>query len=277
MTIDLPICLEDVQKILEVIIVNEHLKNPKLTFEDGSKMGDGFLAVNTAVTITDETDGRRLDLFIKSAPKHLKLRQISETKFAYQNEFKFYKVVYPAIDGFYRNKIGESLDFAPKFYAGSTEDMKELIVLENLKKAGFELNGVRKTFSKEQLVLILEKYGQFHGSAFALKDQNEATFNDISTNIPDVLHLMFTSMGLSDIVRFRCKFIEDYLQSPEDAIILEKIRVFAENLDGILLKIQEHKSEFKTILHGDCWCNNMMFRQNKVGTIKRNIFLIKLN
>ncbi|KAK9712059.1 Ecdysteroid kinase-like family [Popillia japonica] len=210
MTIDLPICLEDVQKILEVIIVNEHLKNPKLTFEDGSKMGDGFLAVNTAVTITDETD-----------------------------------------------------DFAPKFYAGSTEDMKELIVLENLKKAGFELNGVRKTFSKEQLVLILEKYGQFHGSAFALKDQNEATFNDISTNIPDVLHLMFTSMGLSDIVRFRCKFIEDYLQSPEDAIILEKIRVFAENLDGILLKIQEHKSEFKTILHGDCWCNNMMFRQNK--------------
>ncbi|GJQ82620.1 hypothetical protein Trydic_g19642, partial [Trypoxylus dichotomus] len=218
MTIDLPLCTEEVSCTLEKIFDIEKLKNPKVTFDVGSKLGEGFLAINAAVDVTG--DNRNLHLFVKAAPKHLKLREISETKVAYTNELRFYQQIYPKVEEFYHEKTKKSLQFAPKFYAGSTEHMKEILVLENLKRTDFELNGIRNTFDEEQILTVMEKYGKFHGIGFALKDQKKDIFDNITCNIKDFLYLLFQSMGLSYIVKYRCKFMEKYLQAPEDVEIL---------------------------------------------------------
>ncbi|GJQ73416.1 hypothetical protein Trydic_g15884, partial [Trypoxylus dichotomus] len=261
MTIDLPLCTEEVSCTLEKIFDIEKLKNPKVTFDVGSKLGEGFLAINAAVDVTG--DNRNLHLFVKAAPKHLKLREVSETEVAYTNELRFYQQIYPKVEEFYHEKTKKSLQFAPKFYAGSTEHMKEILVLENLKRTDFELNGIRNTFDEEQILTIMEKYGKFHGIGFALKDQKKDIFDNITCNIKDFLYLLFQSMGLSYIVKYRSKFMEKYLQAPEDVEILEKIRFLGENLDNILEKLRDFKGDFRTILHGDCWSNNIMFRKNE--------------
>ncbi|KRT78400.1 phosphotransferase, partial [Oryctes borbonicus] len=261
MTIDLPLCTEEVDETLQKIFKNEKLKDPKVTFDAGSKLGEGFLAINAAVDVSD--DNRKLHLFVKAAPKHLKLREISATEVAYTNELKFYEQIYPKIEQFYYEKTKESLEFAPKFYSGTNEHMKEILVMENLKRNGFQLNGVRNIFNEEQLIRIMEKYGEFHGTSFALKDQKEEIVDDLTNDIKHFVYMLFKSMGLSYIVKYRCNFLEKYLQAVEDAKVLEKVRFLKENLDKILENIKDFKGDYRTILHGDCWSNNIMLRKNK--------------
>lgn len=265
MTIDLPLNSEDVDAILKVVIANEKLVNPRVTFKTGSKIGDGFLGVDTAVEITD--GDRRLELFVKTAPKQEKFRETMHIRVAYCNEYKFYHEIYPRLDGLYAEKVGESLGIVPKYYAGSIEDGKELLVLENLKIKAFDLNGVKKIFDDEQISALLDTYGKFHATSLAFKDQNAETFSEITKDIPDFFWLIFQSMGMRDVFSKSCSFISKHLHPVDDKILLEKISRFLEDFDNILARIKEFNSPYSVVVHGDCNNNNIMFRKkDKVGS-----------
>ncbi|KAK9712058.1 Ecdysteroid kinase-like family [Popillia japonica] len=241
MTVDLPLCPEDVNQVLQEIIAREKFQNPTVVFSQGSKIGQGCLGVDTAVEITE--GNRKLELFVKTAPKHEKFRELKLELFvktapkhekfrelmhirpAYCNEFRFYNTIYTEMDKFHQEKTGRPMNIAAKYYGGSDEEMKEIIVMENVKVEGFSTKNLKEPLDKDQ--------GNFE------------LFN-LRSNYNQLEKFLGSSTGGKKI--------------------LEKFKYLADNGLQIILGVKECDSSYVAVTHGDCNGNNLMFR-NKDGDL----------
>lgn len=257
---------EHVSEILNTIIGKENLTNPKITFKTDSNIGEGFLGEKSTVEIT--ANNKKLDLFIKTAPKHERSRISLQIKTAYSNEYIFYEEIYPRLNAFHVEKLGKSLEIVPKYYAGSLEERKEVLVLENLKVRGFDLNGAKNIFNEEQITAIIQIYSKLHGISLAFKDQSSAVFDEITKDISELYSVLFRTARLHLVFNRSCSIIKKRLDPVEDKIMLEKIDEFLSNLDDILEEIKEFSGPYRVITHGDCNNNNVMFRRNEQVCLK---------
>ncbi|KRT78404.1 phosphotransferase [Oryctes borbonicus] len=262
MTIDLPLCTEDVNNTLQDIVSTQGFSKPEIVFLTGSNIGQGYLSVDTAVKIT-EAD-RELNLFIKTAPKHKSIREVFQIRTAYLNELRFYENIYPELDKFYLEKTSKPLNIAPKFYSGNNEENKEVIALENLKAEGFNVPPAKKVLEKEEVVTLMRTYAKLHGTSLALRDQKQDLFDDITKDIPDFFYGLFkTAIQDNDLMGVYGILERNLEKTPDNEMILEKFKYLVDNMHETLVKIKDFHGDYRVITHGDCNCNNLMFRNKE--------------
>ncbi|KAK9712056.1 Ecdysteroid kinase-like family [Popillia japonica] len=261
MTVDLPLCPEDVNQVLQEIIAREKFQNPTVVFSQGSKIGQGFLGVDTAVEITE--GNRKLELFVKTAPKHEKFRELMHIRLAYCNEFRFYNTIYAEMDKFHQEKTGRPMNIAAKYCGGSDEEMKEIIVMENVKVEGFSAKNLREPLDKDHIVIMMKTYAKLHGTSFAFKDQRKEVFEDVTK---DIFKFLYTIT--------KCNFemfnLQSHLKNLEKFLGSSKLyRVLKTAIPLTVLSFMVIAMEIIlccAVIHGDCNGNNFMFR-NKDGDL----------
>lgn len=266
-----PELLNLIAKAIQSPIANFHIE-----LKENIK-GEGFIGDVIFVTLTNKNSSEKHFLAVKQQKTDGgKVSDWSTALFA--NEAYFYDIVWPKFKELYFERTQKSLDFIPKCL-GTSKDVMIRIAMENLKSSGFETYDKRLSFNKEHLLTIFKTYGIFHGISMCLKEQNYEEFCELISNIKLIFERTLTgedfmSKSITKVfseIQNLCIF-----DSTTEKHLMEVTDEYKKNGWKILHKLLTVDSVPRAIIHGDCWSNNMMFKQN-VSQIFNHIFLSKIS
>ena len=258
MTVDSPLVLDDVEAQLQHIVKRHGFKNPEITFSTGSAIGDGFIGVTSAISLKDAD--KELKIFAKVAPTVESFRTSLNIRQIFLSEIYFYENVYSTLSTFYVDKMGVPLKIAPESYQTSTEEMKEMILMEDLKDAGFVQQDKGVVMNREHLSMVIMTYAKYHATSLALRDQKPDVFGAVVKNLTNETAEMFDKLGVDKL------FIEGFqdaiscFDENKDSEIVDKLGKACDRFIAMMREKETVVSEYSTFIHGDCWSGNMMFK-----------------
>lgn len=257
-------------KALEKIAVDEGLFDYNIEFKAGSKHGDNFLGIATAVKMHGyhKVDGqikpKTLNLFCKSAPTNAERRKAFTTDKFFERETLMYTEILPEFLKFQKEKgLLESDIFQsyPKCYLAVADSEKSefLIIMDNLQSKGFEMWPQGKSMTLNQIQLLVRELGKLHGISFAIKDQKPEWFAKLRKLEDVTLEILEISfMGTFDM------FFDNAIEVIKSSEQRELLKYTKDNLIEILKDAFDPNAagRFGVVTHGDCWNNNLLFKQD---------------
>ncbi|XP_014209185.1 uncharacterized protein LOC106639887 [Copidosoma floridanum] len=221
--------------------------------------------------VKDSADGaepRELNLVAKMMPATDYQRQIFDSKFTFRKENFFYQKLLPAYQQLEREfGVGndEIFDNAPMFYgarssklAGDDEaiDDDAVILMQNLKVLGYytidRMKGMDEDHAKTSIVVL----GRFHALSVAMRHHKPEFFEVIKENSK----CLRFEIEEDDVEEIRI-FVETMRTDPVTCPYYEDIRA------SMALDLHEvweglPSADWASIIHADCWTNNIMFLQD---------------
>ncbi|XP_050499200.1 uncharacterized protein LOC126879898 isoform X2 [Diabrotica virgifera virgifera] len=229
----------------------------------GSSKGDNFLGVLTAITIKDKE--KSLDLILKSSHTNKGFREATPIKEIFSREIYIYEQVFKEFKKFQEeHSIEDPFESVPKFYSSFAEDELEGLVMENLKTQQYELWDKKVPMNPGHIKAVLIEYAKFHAVSFAMKQKNPALFKKLSEKNGTNPFEKKNASEKDNEERYK-KFFSDTLSNgykvlKDDPELTEKLKKYEQIVDTeFMSKLKE--PEYKLVItHGDCWCNNFLFK-----------------
>lgn len=261
---------------LQCIAVNEGFaEGYDVKHESGSRVGDGFSGLMLAIKLVgyrrkEPNDDLKLDelsLICKLQPATAAHRKSFNSELMFQREVYMYSKLLPAFEAFQKErKVSEEIALTcfPKCYVAFHEDgnSESIIVLEDLRAAGFEMWEKQKPTNFEIVRPLMEQLGRFHGLSFAVRDQNPEMFK-VFEELPKQMVKIFTSPGVAAMFGASYSDATSLMDNAEDIAAMKQILkdvgpILRDGLDAELL------GNYGVVSHGDCWIFNMMFMLDNV-------------
>lgn len=185
-------------------------------------------------------------------------------------EAGMYRDVVPELEQLYAD-AGVQVKFSAKSYNLSTD--QPYILLENLKERGFRNVNRREGLDMQHTKCVLRKMAQWHAASavrVATRGIYPKMYLDgyVMAHTLDMIQSMYEASGkvLLEVVK----------QFPKSHMYYEKIVSLHHKLAGKLYETAEYKydDDFKVLIHGDAWVNNIMFRyEEETGEILDTYFV----
>lgn len=261
---------ELITNCLHRIAKREGFTDYKIEATAGSKHGDNFLGVMSAITLSGT---RRQNSLSKSEVLHLickapPLNQIRKknwkSKLVFDREIYVYTKLLPAFVRFQAEKgLSEADSFRafPKVYECEVDEESEMyiLIMEDLRVKNFEMWPKEKMISLDHELLVLRELAKFHALSFAMKDQRPAEFDEFKQQLKDVSYEIVIGGSLKSFIHQSVERLENALERPEHKQLVQNfqkryLQVMEEFLVG------PSSTEFAVIRHGDCWNNNFLFQ-----------------
>ncbi|KAK0178832.1 hypothetical protein PV327_007680 [Microctonus hyperodae] len=207
--------------------------------------------------ISEERIEKCISLILKEEPEEGPCRvQVRESKF-FETEIKVLGNIIPKIEKLIGIKI------APQFLYGSGE--KSLIVMNNLAVEGFKNKDCKQGFSHSHMLMMIEVLAKFHAGSVALNEQQPGIFSDLNRydlteNTPKNIfkNIEFCTRAVGKVV--------GELSDEKCSNAAPKFEKLAQKISHRLINFTKYsKDEFCVLNRGDCWINNIMFRENGNG------------
>lgn len=149
----------------------------------------------------------------------------------------------------------------PKCLYSNTETNNEVIILNDLKDKGFELDGKQAKFeylSFEQINSAVSELAKFHALSFIIKKQVTEKYDKFTSEFQDIL---FQShfLNKSKLKNYFFESFEMSLKLVTDKEAKKKLKRVKEVLLELLQKYMK-LGKINVLCHGDCWVNNMLFK-----------------
>lgn len=143
----------------------------------------------------------------------------------------------------------------------NTEDLNEIIILEDLKASGFEIDGKLENFQYlefEQISAVLSELAKFHALSFLFEIKEPKRYDEIKFEFHDIL---FQNHFL-DKSKLRNYFFDSFEMSLKQVTDVEAKKKLEKVHSKLLDMMQMYTKPGKTnvLCHGDCWVNNMLFK-----------------
>ncbi|VEN39057.1 unnamed protein product [Callosobruchus maculatus] len=260
------VTIEQCEKILRNYLGHQQFKDGTYKVTPISKL-DGFIGKQHHLWISYETDLRRdtkrffLKTLNESNPVMLKLSK--EIK-AYEKEAFFYETLVPVLF----SKDIYLGDIVPKCYL--CED--DIIVLEDLATASYRTAIKNESLDVHHCKRCLETLAKFHAYPIIfeiLKSRELGRCYYLTEDYGDILDdKVFTEegSGASQFFQYSIEGLYNLIDIlPERTIDKE---VFIEKLQemlNIMMSAKNGSSCRQTVLHGDLWGNNFMFKYGEEG------------
>ncbi|KAF2901782.1 hypothetical protein ILUMI_04398 [Ignelater luminosus] len=230
--------------------------------------GQGYLSNISVMNL----DGQRktgerckLNLLIKIAATNEKLRQITAVNELFHIEIRMYESIFPAFYEFEKQRnIGSPFAMVPKCYKTFRDTKPEILIFENLNKSGYHNWNRKLQMDSEHVKAVLKEYGKFHAVSFAMRDQNPEHFQQLTKNFHNNLAIMLRRSGTFNILVNKVKSLLKLLDLQTDARVLRKYQEFLNTAEEKLDFLISDCDNFYAILHGDSWCNNMLFKYKDI-------------
>lgn len=239
--------------IIEKIAHENGFEEYQLIVKPGSQRGDNFMGIITGVSI--KSNIRQMDLILKSA--YATKIENAFAKDVYTKEIFMYEEVFPEIDQIQTNlRVQHVFKSYPKIYGSCVSS--EFLIMADIKKTGFKLWPKEVPMTSDHIALVFKEYAKFHSLGMIMKEKRP----DFFQKIHDTTKTIYSQEDLSKFEPFSkamCNKLSSAVQSDPKA---------KEVVDNKLIpklnqyyQLYETETKYKiTIVHGDCWCNNMMFR-----------------
>lgn len=258
-----------VKIISQKVAAQENLQECDINISAGSDKGDGFVGLLSSVTISSTSihETAPLHLMIKTAHVNVDIREVSPIRRIFLREIAFYNEIYPEFVHFQRERFSgerrQILTSIPRCYLTDSSDLNETLVLENLKVCGFHHWDKKVPMNEAHLTMVMEEYGKFHAISFAMKLQTPDVYKKITEQFKDDLAAKFLEMSMPLFNRL-IDYVKLMFKSEDEKDILERIKGYQNNLQEFFDENIKDRNECRldnaVIVHGDCWCNNMMFK-----------------
>lgn len=251
--------LTDAQiKLLKDIADNNGIRDYTIEQYSMSSKGDNYVGQIMCATIKSRRDDETLELVVKKTPSNEDFRKAIPVRDIFLREIYIYDKVHNYFKKFQNEKGVESpFNSIAKYYGKCEEELSECLVLENLIKNGYGLWNRKLPMNAEHISIVMSEYGKFHAVSYAMKEKNPELFSEIS----ECLKQEPTQWEIENMKTFLQSIIPQ-LQKVVDgnAVLQAALLRMASNLEHFFkVEIQEPKEKM-VITHGDCWCNNILFK-----------------
>ncbi|RZB73449.1 uncharacterized protein BDFB_009872 [Asbolus verrucosus] len=255
--------VDDLHSWVEKMMKSLNISDYKLDIGGNTTKGDGYLGEVTFLTVLTTKDGTKkdYDLVIKSAKKSEELRRQTPVKEAYDREIFFYSKIFPILNEFQLQKaIEKPFVNIPTCYTVSSENIKEAIILQNLKTMGYDLHDRKSPMNLDHVILVCRQYGRFHGLSLALRHKKPSVFKSITKNLTDLWGQFIVRAQMLDIFYREFENLKNLLEQDQHMEALKKYDGFEKEFEKILINFTSEDTIPSVIIHGDCWNNNFMFK-----------------
>ncbi|KAJ3646072.1 hypothetical protein Zmor_023683 [Zophobas morio] len=256
----------DVRKWLKIALTEENLTNFAVTITGTSEKGDGYAGdiIFVFVSGTDKQGKtKEYDLVLKcSKPSAALMESVPVFRKAFVKEAYVYQNVFPVFKEFQISKgIEKPFDSVPKCYGVYSDGFRYVIVLENLKKIGYDLWPKAKPLSREVINIVIKDYAKFHATSVALEEQQPEKFQKLMKHAAeDVMRSFLETSGFLNTFRNCVEEVHELLTDEVKNDILETWLKLKDQVEFILAEMEPGVDDLKVINHGDCWVNNFLYK-----------------
>lgn len=252
-----------VKVIINNILKKQNFESYAVKVDENKIKGNGYLGIIFAVTIRGiSTDKRNviLNVILKVAPENVKLRENFPIHDVFRNENFVYEYVHPIFRNLQRN-----VDEADRFnamafhYETLSDESLEGLALEDLKESDYDLWNRKIPMNVEHVKLVLNQYGKLHALSYYLRDKQPEVLNKIEREINSKKIFEKFDEAVGNIVK-EARKLKQHLDEEKEKKAIEYLERFEEKISNFIRGPYQEIDEYSVLLHGDCWCNNMMFK-----------------
>lgn len=296
-----------IQEILYKIIEDSGFYDYKVEVKPGMEAGDGFLSELKSVTIAETATDQKMVLVCKIAPLCENRRKEFFSSEMFRRESMFYNEVMPTFLKFQNEKnVPENDQFRsyPKCYTAISNDDTEqfAIIMEDIRPQGFKMWKKAKPARIENIRLVVQELGKFHGLSIAMKDQRPEVFQKYH-QLSDILFGMFQTKNMLGMFDAAFDRAIQALKTDEYKDIMRTLRKDTQSHFEALLFNKTNNDRFGVVSHGnriffiyfyfifcefyecqnsisgDFWNNNILYRFNEDVSFQKiyNSFQMHVN
>uniref|UniRef100_A0A6P7H5K8 Uncharacterized protein LOC114346456 n=1 Tax=Diabrotica virgifera virgifera TaxID=50390 RepID=A0A6P7H5K8_DIAVI len=241
-------------------------ENFSFTVENTTQKGEGYIGDLFFVKIDLQQPINEKDvlhLVVKTNKKNPGAeKSVAIVQELCQREVFFYSTILQEYQQFQQNdkKLTVLFDIVPKCYKTFSENNNEVIILDNLKKAGYMLHPREQPMNNAHLEMGLRSYAKLHALSFALKDQKKDIFESVSKNCNSLIQEMF--LNFQTIFDTKTTALVETLKEagrPDLSSIFEKY-INEKSIYHRFMEVCNTISKDQALIHADCHNGNMMFQ-----------------
>jgi thiamine kinase-like enzyme len=269
---------EKIKGWVHLAMKNEDLLDYTITLEGKSSKADGYLGNIIFITVVGKTkagQNKSFNLVVKSSKESSLLRQQTPIKEAFDKEIYIYNTVLPAFRKFQKERTTvDILNFLPRCYATQTRENREILILEDLKKKGFEICDRTIPMTYEHIKLVLQSFGKWHAYSFALKKAHQEIFEKLVENNVNMFSYFIVKVGLQHVMLKLFKEARDGSIYSKEVELLKELQFSEDDVNKIFIDLFFEDPEYRVISHGDCWSGNFMFQYQEDKTRPTSVGLL---
>lgn len=229
-----------------------------------TEAGENYGSILLKVDVFGETES--LSLIVKLCPRNEIIKQAFLTNITFKKEAFGYTTTLEAIQEF-QIKHNSYNEYFPKCFAAKLDEEANdsMIVLENLKPAGYKNVDRMIGFDLNSATIILQKLAHLHATVIALKVTDYEKFK---SSIQPALTPV--NVGSTMIDGFTDTFLHFAKKLHQLTPYIEKLEAIVEQrkkIGGLKFPI-ETNSDFYSMIHTDLWTNNIMVAQDEDENIQ---------
>ncbi|KAJ8942620.1 hypothetical protein NQ318_013333 [Aromia moschata] len=139
----------------------------------------------------------------------------------------------------------------------------ESVIFENLKEIGYDLWDRKKPMNWDHIVLVLKEYGKLHAVSLAMKEKNPGLYERLTEDMENLYIKMYE--GDDETKRKKMEDAKKFVGVGIKALkghqsAMEALERFSLTAYEYMNKDIAMKEDALVFLHGDCWCNNILFK-----------------
>ncbi|KAK9512709.1 hypothetical protein O3M35_001074 [Rhynocoris fuscipes] len=241
-----------------------HVMN--INIEAATKKGDNYMGELKRITLELLLKSGKISkksIIIKSSPTSTLRKDLHEKLGISRREIMVYRDILPYMEDIMR----EYNDYS-EFMWGSCLHYNpyNTLYLVDLTKEGYMMKDRKLGLDMEHCLLVFRSLAKFHATSLILKKRNLISMEIFRENL--VQHELFQQLNepfLKDAYKRLADLVDTW--EPEWKPIAEQIRT---KISPNIIKMLENlfktdESKFNVLCHGDCWVNNMMFKNGLDG------------
>ncbi|CAG9766123.1 unnamed protein product [Ceutorhynchus assimilis] len=219
-----------------------------------------------------DSDKRIYNLVLKYGHTQKNIRNRIPIRDGFKREIEIYSKLIPCYQRFQQDKGVSIFSSTPKCFLTKFSESDEIIVLENLKRMGYDVHTREKPMNINHIKLILEAYAEWHALSLALEDQKDEEYLEIKLHFTENPWKTYLDNQLGEMIDVGQNSLYAILEENGHMDLLRKYKnkLGNENARTILTDLMEAKENVSVVLHGDCWNNNFLFNYEDDDLKKKN-------
>ncbi|XP_054725339.1 uncharacterized protein LOC129235496 [Anastrepha obliqua] len=228
-----------------------------------------MLRVNIDIELVDGTP-KSLSYMLKLPQQNEVFQDIMRKHNIFEVEHRMYHEVVPEFELLYRLS-GIELNFSAKCHNIETPSEFGVILLQDLRPFGYKNANRLEGLDLEHTKAVLERLAQWH-AASAVRVETKGLYPEL------FMKGMYTESSLDSFESFMVSIKSLVLESVKaiegSGAYIGSVANTLDKMMGELLRTSGYDpSEFNVLNHGDCWCNNVMFKYDSEGKIEDTLIV----